>query len=124
VIHRADLPEAKIVEITQKDYVRRILEAYRRTPGTTGVIRCNDRLLAADLYDRGVSVIIVENALILAASRRIFRSPTAVPLQPIRSLHYILPVIDEVLEVQVSQDYFAYLRFHIERHLQKTQHAH
>src|SRR5881628_2623695 len=108
------------MNLTKRDYIRKILDAYRQTPGTVGVIRRSDRLLAGTLYDRGVPVTAVENALVLAASRRIFRSPTAVPLQPIRSLHYILPVIDEVLEVQVSQDYFAYLRFHIERHLKKT----
>jgi hypothetical protein len=103
------------VEITKKDYVRRILEAYRRTPGITGVVRLNDRLLAADLYDRGVAVVIVENALLLAASRRIFRAPNAAPLQPIRSLHYLIPVIDEVRHLHVSQDYFRYLRFRLDR---------
>jgi hypothetical protein len=103
------------VEITKKDYVRRILEAYRRTPGTTGVVRRNDRLLAAVLYDRGVSVLIVENALVLAASRRIFRAPDGTVLQPIRSLHYLIPVIDEVRQLHVSQDYFRYLRFRVDR---------
>jgi hypothetical protein len=108
------------VEIAKKDYVRKVLDAYRRTPGTTGVVRRNDRLLAALLYDRGVSLTIVENALILAASRRIFRRPDAVPLQPIRSLHYLLPVIDEVLHLRISPDYFRYLQFHIDHIQQKN----
>ena len=103
------------MQIDKKDYVRRILEPYRRTPGTTGIVRRNDRLLAADLYDRGVSPVIVENALLLAASRRIFRAPNAAVLQPIRSLHYLIPVIDEVRQLHVSQDYFRYLRFRIDR---------
>jgi len=108
------------VEIAKKDYIRKVLDAYRRTPGTTGAVRRNDRLLAAVLYDRGVSVAVVENALILAASRRIFRPPDAVPLQPIRSLYYLLPVIDEVLQLRISQDYFRYLQFHIDRVQQKN----
>ena len=103
------------MEISKKDYVRTVLDAYRRTLGTTGVVRRNDRLLAALLYDRGVSVTTVQNALTLAASRRIFRSPDAVPLQPIRSLYYLLPVIDEVLQLQIGQNYFRYLQFHIDR---------
>ena len=107
------------MEITRKDYVRRILEAYRSTPGTSGVVRRNDRLLAADLYDRGVPAVIVENALLLAASRRIFRRPDAAALQPIRSLHYLIPVIDEVRHLHVSQDYFRYLRFRLDRVHQK-----
>jgi hypothetical protein len=108
------------VEIAKKDYIRKVLDAYRRTPGTTGAVRRNDRLLAAALYDRGVSASTVENALILAASRRIFRSSDAVPLQPIRSLHYLLPVIDEVLQLHISQDYFRYLQFHVDRSQQKN----
>jgi hypothetical protein len=107
------------VEITKKDYVRRILQAYRRTPGITGVVRLNDRLLAADLYDRGVPAVIVENALLLAASRRIFRPPHAGALQPIRSLHYLIPVIDEVCKLHITQDYFRYLRFRLDRLPQK-----
>ncbi len=103
------------MEIAKKDYIRKVLNAYRRTPGTTGAVRRNDRLLAAVLYDRGVSVTVVENALILAASRRIFRPPDAVSLQPIRSLYYLLPVIDEVLQLHISQNYFRYLQFHIDR---------
>ena len=67
-----------------------------------------------------MSVAVVENALILAASRRIFRPPDAVPLQPIRSLYYLLPVIDEVLQLRISQDYFRYLQFHIDRVQQKN----
>jgi hypothetical protein len=108
------------VEIAKKDYVRKVLDAYCRTPGTTGAVRRNDRLLAAVLYDRGVSLTVVENALLLAASRRIFRPPDAMPLQPIRSLHYLLPVIDEVLQLRISQDYFRYLQFHIDRAGQKN----
>ncbi len=103
------------MEISKNDYIRKVLDAYRRTPGTTGAVRRTDRLLAAALYDRGVSVTAVENALILAASRRIFRPPDAVPLQPIRSLHYLLPVIDEVLQLRISQGYFRSLQFHIDR---------
>jgi hypothetical protein len=51
-------------------YIRYILEAYRKTPGTTGTIRRPDRMLAAQLYQRGVSVQVIENALVLAAARR------------------------------------------------------
>jgi glycine/D-amino acid oxidase-like deaminating enzyme len=108
------------VEIAKKDYIRKVLDAYRRTPGTTGAVRRSDRLLAVALYDRGVSATTVENALILAASRRIFRPPDAVPLQPIRSLHYLLPVIEELLQLRISQDYFRYLQFHIDRVQQKN----
>jgi hypothetical protein len=54
----------------QEEYIRQVLEAYRKTPGTTGTIRRPDRMQAAQLYQRGVSVKVIENALVLAAGRR------------------------------------------------------
>ena len=99
----------------QKDYVQRVLEAYRKTPGTMGTVRRPDRLLAEQLYQRGVSVTVIENALVLAAARRLMRPADAPPLGTIRSLAYFLPVIDEVLGLSVSQDYFQHLRHKLER---------
>jgi len=95
---------------SQEEYVRQILEAYRQTPGTLGTVRRADRLLAAQLYQRGLSVQVIENALVLAAARRLIRPTDRPPLNAIRSLAYFLPVIEEVLESRVSPDYFQYLR--------------
>ena len=94
----------------QQEYVRQVLEAYRKTPGTMGTARRADRVLAAQLYQRGVSPTVIENAFVLAAARRLVRPASAPPLTAIRSLAYFLPVIEEVLESRVSPDYFRYLR--------------
>jgi hypothetical protein len=94
----------------QEEYVRQVLEAYRQTPGTMGTVRRADRMLAVQLYQRGVAVSIVENAFVLAAARRLVRPTDALPLGMIRSLAYFLPVIEEVLGTSVSPDYFQYLR--------------
>jgi len=99
--------------IGREEYIQKVLTAYRQTPGTTGKIRRPDRLLAAQLYARGVPLDTVENALVLAASRRLFRPAQALPLATIRSLAYFLPVINEALELTVSPDYFRYLRSQI-----------
>jgi hypothetical protein len=96
--------------IGPEEYVRRVLEAYRKTPGTTGTVRRPDRTLAAQLYQRGISLSVVENALVLAAIRRLIRRTDAPPLGTVRSLAYFLPVIEEVLELRISPDYFQYLR--------------
>jgi hypothetical protein len=96
--------------LSQEEYSRQVLEAYRKTPGTMGTVRRADRLLAAQLYQRGLSVKVIENALVLAAARRLMRPTGAPPLSTIRSLAYFLPVIEEVLELRVSPDYFEYLR--------------
>ena len=94
----------------QEKFIRQVLEAYRKTPGTMGTVRRADRMLAAELYQRGVSVTVVENAFVLAATRRLVRPADAPPLAMIRSLAYFLPVIAEVRELHVSLDYFRYLR--------------
>ena len=73
-------------DITQEEYVRRVLDAYRSTPGTSGTIRRADRLLAIQLWECGVPLPVVENALILAASRRLLRPADAAPLNIVRSL--------------------------------------
>ena len=94
----------------RNEYIRRVLEAYRMTPGTCGVVRRADRLLAVQLCERGVPAEAVENALILAAVRRFVRPLGAPPLAKVRSLAYFLPVLDEVLQLEASPDYFRYLR--------------
>ena len=99
----------------QEEYVRQVLEAYRKTPGTMGTVRRPDRMLAAQLYQRGVALSVIENAFILAAVRRQIRPANTPPLGTVRSLAYFLPVIDEVLELKVSPDYFQYLRHKLAR---------
>jgi len=94
----------------QRDYVRRILEVYRATPGTCGTVRRPDRLLAVQLHQRGVPLDTVENALTLATARRLARPANAPPLGIIRSLAYFSPVIEEVLSLQVGPEYFRHLR--------------
>jgi hypothetical protein len=99
----------------QEEYIRQVLEAYRKTPGTMGTVRRADRMLAMQLYQRGVSASVIENALVLAAMRRLTRPADAPPLGTIRSLAYFLPVIEEVLDMRVSPEYFQYLRHKLQR---------
>jgi len=99
----------------QEEFIRRVLEAYRKTPGTMGAVRRPDRVLAVQLYQRGISVSVIENAFVLAATRRLMRPADAPPLGSIRSLAYFLPVIEELLGLRVSPDYFQYLRHKLGR---------
>lgn len=99
----------------QCEYVRRVLEAYRLTPGTACAARRADRLFAAQLYDRGVPLTTVEDALVLAAARRSVRPVDAPPFGAIRSLAYFAPVIEEVLQLKVGPEYFRHLRNKLQR---------
>ena len=98
-----------------KDYVSKVLEAYRCTPGTTSSLRRPDRLLAAQLKNRGIPLNKIENALALAALRRLIRPADTPPLAAVRSLAYFLPVIEEVLQMEVGEEYFQYVRHKLQQ---------
>lgn len=80
-------------------YVREVLRLYTATPGVLGRVRRADRTLAGQLFDRRVPLYAIDHALILAAARRIQHNAfSAFPMPPVRSLHYFLGVIQEVLQ--------------------------
>jgi hypothetical protein len=101
------------------NYLKRLLNLYcglshkaARRPSTY------DRQLAASLFDRGISLDIIETAFLLAIARRSQRDPEAPALPAIRSLAYFLPVIEEVLQVPIEPGYLDYLRARGERSVQ------
>jgi hypothetical protein len=82
--------------IDQRPYVTTLLECYVQLPHTPNRPSGYDRRLAASLFNQKVTLDIVKAAFVLATSRRTFRPKNAPPLQPIRSLAYFLPVIEEL----------------------------
>ena len=98
-------------DLGAEQYVQRLLDAYRRTPTTAGRVRPADRRLAVQLFRRGVPLSMAQAAFSLAASRRIFRDPGAAPLHPIRSLHYFLPVLDEIRSEPIGPDYIRHIEW-------------
>jgi hypothetical protein len=95
---------------TRQVYVEAVLSLFRRLPCTATKPRPADRKLAAELHRRGVSLEAVEIALRLAAARRMARPPQADPLPPVRSLHYFLPLLDELPAGRPPEGYLDYLR--------------
>jgi hypothetical protein len=93
-----------------KSYIKRVVELYRNTPGTLGRVRREDRRLAAELYDRGISLSTLGEAFVLTAARRSFRAAEAPPLAPIRSMYYFVPVIEELLINPLDDSYVEYLK--------------
>jgi len=91
-------------------YVQAVLALYRRLSGTPTRPRGADRRLAAELHRRAIPLDVVEIALRLAAARRAARPADAQPLPPVRSLHYFLPLIDELPTGSPPEGYLDYLR--------------
>jgi hypothetical protein len=94
-------------------YVASVLNLYLQLPETPLKASSNDRQTAAALQARGVPLFAVESALMLASVRRLGRSPELLPLSPIRSLAYFLPVIQEILNNPIPEGYLGYLRMKV-----------
>lgn len=86
---------------TARRYVEAVLDRYLWLPGTPRVASRHDRRCAQTLFERGVPLEVVNAALLLATTRRTFRTGDALP--PVRALHYFLPVIDELQEPELRK---------------------
>jgi hypothetical protein len=89
-------------------YVAEVLRLYCRLPDTPDRPRPLDRRLAAALEQRRVPLDLVRAAFLLATARRIFSA--SAPLPAIRSLHYFLPILEEVQRQPLDPGYLEYLR--------------
>jgi hypothetical protein len=99
---------------SRQAYVDRVLELYRQAPETPARISQLDRHLDGEFYERQVGLEEVEAVILLATARRLLRNPLAPKLGPIRSLHYFVPVIEELQSTPVSESYLEYLRQKLE----------
>ena len=99
-------------------YIESVLALYRKLPDTPQHCSRYDRRLAAQLCQQNISLSVIESAFLLATARRLLRDPSYPPLNPIRSLHYFLPLIEELLDQPLSATYIDYLRQKLAAHLQ------
>jgi hypothetical protein len=90
-------------------YVKILLRAYLDLPITSGRARNADRVLARTLFAQQVPLDLVRAAFVLASARRACRLPDAIPLTTVRSLHYFLPVIQELRLSPPDPDYIRHL---------------
>ena len=91
-------------------YVQTVLDLYLALPQTPTRVSRFDRSLALQLFHRGVPRSTIEAAFLLASARRLCRPADAPPLGPIRSLHYFVPVIEEITHQPPPAGYVHYLR--------------
>ena len=87
-----------------------VLLLYVELPDTPLRASPQDRLLACKLHEQGVSLALVESALLLGSLRRLVRPADLPPLSPIRSLAYFQPVITELQQQPMPDGYLDYLR--------------
>jgi len=102
----------------QETYRQTLIALYLRLPDTPRRLSRFDLRLLDQLWQRQIPLTLIETAFLLASVRRATRRPDAIPLGPIRSAHYFLPVIEELLHTPLSQGagYLAYLRTKVPLH--------
>jgi hypothetical protein len=94
----------------RNSFVRAVLDLYLGLPDTAARRSSrSDINLARQLFNRGVAFEIVSAAMLLASAGRFARTNTAPSPPPVRSLHYFLPVIDELLASRESPDYLRHI---------------
>ena len=101
-------------------YVSAVLTLYVDLPDTPERASTPDQRQARSWFDRGVSLSLVETALLLGSLRRMARPPNVPPLPRIRSLAYFQPVIEELQESPVPDGYLSYLRLKLRSLVDKT----
>jgi hypothetical protein len=89
-------------------YRQTLVDLNLRLPDTPRRLSPHDLRSVQQLWERQIPLTTVETAFLLASIRR----PDAIPLGPIRSLHYFLPVIEELFHTPLHHRdaYLAYLR--------------
>jgi hypothetical protein len=92
------LPAGGGPQALQRRYVQAVLSRYLWLPDTPSECSRHDRRLARTWCEQGIPLIVVEAALLLAATRRALREPYLAPLPRVRALHYFAPVVRELLE--------------------------
>jgi hypothetical protein len=96
--------------MTQKNYVDTVLDTYVSLPETPNRARRDDRHLAITWYRQGIMLFQAKAAMLMATARRTFREPDAGPLEPIRSLRYFVPLIEEIQHLGIDESYLCYLQ--------------
>jgi hypothetical protein len=94
----------------KQQFVDTVFQLYLTMPDTPDRFSAHDCFIAKRWFDDGVSIVQVQQAVILAQVRRAFRRSADPPLNPIRSLHYFTPIIQEIQRNPMDVGYFRYLQ--------------
>lgn len=90
-------------------YIDEVLRLYVRLSDTPDRARSRDRELAAQLQRQQIPLELIRAALLLGAARRATRHPLSPLLPSIRSLHYFMPLLEEIRSNPPDSSYISYL---------------
>lgn len=99
----------------ERAYVARIRQLLGEASCVQGAFTPADERLAADWYVRGIEFETVRHAWLLGCTRKSFSLLDRPSAEPIRSLRYFVPVLEEVLAGDFPPDYWSHLEFNLGR---------
>jgi hypothetical protein len=99
----------------QANYIDQVKKLFLAYPIVHSSFTEADRKLAERLFREGVSLETMTRALLLGLSRKSISELNSNQQQPIRSLSYFIPLLEEVSQIQVSDQYWRYLRFKLDQ---------
>ena len=95
--------------MTRNAYIDLVLRLYLAAPDTPNQPRRGDRTLAGRLHQQRIPIELIEHAIALASLRRRMRPADAEPLEPIRSLAYLRPLIEHLRRESLDDGYRQYV---------------
>ena len=99
----------------QRRLLASLASSGQQTPIIVVAAEQADRYLVIDGYQRIAALQQLGRDTVEAVLWSLIRPADAPPLTTVRSLAYFLPVIEEVLETQVGEEYFQYARQKLQR---------
>ena len=97
------------------DYADAIGDLYAELPITPRSVRRDELDVARQLHGEGVRLLHIEAALLVTTARQLLRTEPQ-PIERIRSLRDVVPLVEQARRARVSHGYVAYLR-HKLRHV-------
>jgi hypothetical protein len=96
-------------DLDHATYVKTVLDHYVSAADTPTTPRRADRALAASFHRRGVPLTDVIHAIRLCMLRRHKRDPDLDPLEPISSLAYMRPLVEQLQRNPHDPDYVEFV---------------
>ncbi len=91
--------------MTRNDYLQRVIRSYLDAPDTPARPRKSDWTVAGQFHDDNLPLDLIEHAVALATLRRRLRPLDREPLEPIRSIAYLRPILEGLTRDGVDDGY-------------------
>lgn len=97
--------------MTRETYLKKVIGLYLEAPETPNKARRADWAVAASFYQRDTSLKDIAHAIRLASRRRYCREPELSALEPICSLAYFRPLVENLRRQPHDPDYVEYVHW-------------